>query len=118
MAKYMFLQYVDESAAPRPGSPEQVSEGEAYGKLFGEVSGAGILRGGDACRPSAEAFTVKVSGGQTSVTDGPMYSESPWLNGYWVLDCKDRDEAVAWAAKIPAAHGGGSVEVHPISEPQ
>jgi hypothetical protein len=42
-----------------------------------------------------------------------MYPKSPWLNGYFVLDCKDRAEALAWAEKNPAAHGG-TVEVHPI----
>ena len=43
----------------------------------------------------------------------PHNAASPWLNGYFVLDCKDRAEAVAWAAKNPAAQGG-TVEVHPI----
>jgi hypothetical protein len=42
-----------------------------------------------------------------------MHAESPWLNGYFLLDCKDRAEAFAWAAKNPAAHVG-TVEVHPI----
>jgi hypothetical protein len=42
MPKFMFLQYVDESSAPRPGTPEMHAEVEAYGKLFQDVSGAGI----------------------------------------------------------------------------
>jgi hypothetical protein len=42
-----------------------------------------------------------------------MHAESPWLNGYFVLNCKDRAEAASWAAKNPAAHVG-TVEVHPI----
>ena len=42
-----------------------------------------------------------------------MHSASPWLNGYFVLDCKDRAEAEAWAKKNPAAWAG-TVEVHPI----
>jgi len=116
MPKFMFLQYVDESSAPRPGTPEMHAEVEAYGKLFQDVSGAGILRGGDPCQPSATAFSVQVRDGKTQVSDGPMFKQSPWLNGYWVFDCKDREEAVAWAAKIPAAHGSGAVEVHPIFE--
>lgn len=115
MPKYMFLQYVDESRAPKPGTPELDKEIAAYGQLFKHVEAAGILRGGDPFQPSAAAFSVQVNGGGVTTTDGPMYQASPWLNGYWVLECKDRDEAIAWAAKIPAAHGGGTVEVHPVS---
>lgn len=117
MAKFMLLQYVDESKAPRPGTAEMEAEVAAYGQLFEEINAAGILRGGDPCQPSAAGFSVQVDGsGQTRVTDGPMHERSPWLNGYWVLDCRDRAEAVKWAAKVPAAHGGGTVEVHPIFE--
>ena len=76
---------------------------------------AGVLRGGDPVQPSETTFSVQVNGGdQPTTTDGPMQKGGPWLNGYWVLECKNRDEAIAWAAKIPAAHGGGTVEVHPI----
>jgi hypothetical protein len=42
-----------------------------------------------------------------------MQAASPWLNGYFVLNCKDRAEAATWAAKNPAAQVG-TVEVHPI----
>jgi hypothetical protein len=116
MPKFMFLQYVDESRAPKPGTPQLDREIAAYGQLFHDVEAAGVLRGGDPMQPSAAGFSVQVDAGdRTTTTDGPMHRESPWLNGYWVLECKDRDEAVTWAAKIPAAHGGGTVEVHPIA---
>ena len=62
---------------------------------------------------SSATFSVEVRDGDAKVTDGPMYPKSPWLNGYFVLDCKDRAEALAWAKKNPAAFGG-TVEVHPI----
>ena len=116
MAKYMFLQYVDEAAAPAMGTPAKDAEIAAYGKLFEELQASGALRGGDPCDSSGKGFSVQVRDGQTKATDGPMHPASPWLNGYWVIDCKDRAEAVAWAAKIPAAHGAGTVEVHPIWE--
>jgi hypothetical protein len=116
MAKYMFLQYVDEAAAPAMGTPAKDAEIAAYGKLFEELQASGALRGGDPCDSSAKGFSVQVRDGQTKATDGPMHPASPWLNGYWVIDCKDRAEALAWAAKIPAAHGTGTVEVHPIWE--
>ena len=58
MPKYMFLQYVDESRSPKPGTPELDSEIAAYGQLFKDVEAAGILRGGDPFQPSSAAFSV------------------------------------------------------------
>ncbi len=113
MAKYIFLQYVDESKAPRYGSPELNAQIDAFAKYLDEVKAAGAFKDGDPCQPSAAAFSVTAPDGHAKTTDGPMHAASPWLNGYFVLDCKDRAEAAAWAAKNPAAQGG-TVEVHPI----
>jgi len=113
MAKYIFLQYVDESQAPRPGSPEMQAVIDAFARYLEEIIAAGALHDGDACQPSSASFSVTVRDGHAKTTDGPMYAESPWLNGYFVLNCKDRGEAASWAAKNPAAQVG-TVEVHPI----
>ena len=113
MARYIFLQYVDESKAPRPGTPELHAQIDAFAKYLDDVKAAGVFKDGDPCQPSAAGFSVTAQGGQAKTSDGPMHAQSPWLNGYFVLDCKDRAEAEAWAAKNPAAHGG-TVEVHPI----
>ena len=111
----MMLQYVDESKAPRPGTPELEAQIDAYAKLLEAAQAANVMRGGDACQPSAAGFSVQVRDGRTETTEGPMHPQAPWLNGYFVLECKDRDEAIAWAAKNPAAVEG-TVEVHPILE--
>lgn len=113
MAKYMFLQYVDESKAPRPGTPELQQVIDAFARYLEEVQAAGVYVGGDPCQPSAAGFSVTNHDGHAKTTNGPMYPQSPWLNGYFVLDCKDRQEAEKWAAKNPAA-SAGTVEVHPI----
>ena len=113
MPKYIFLQYIDKSAAPRPGTPELDAVIEAFATYLDELKAARAFIDGDPCQPSSEAFTVQVRDGEATTTDGPMTSAVPWLNGYFVLDCNDRAAAVAWAAKNPAAHVG-SVEVHPI----
>jgi len=113
MAKYIFLQYVDESKTPRPGSPEMQQVIDAFASYLEELKAAGAFHDGDPCQPSAAAFSVTVRDGQAKTANGPMHSASPWLNGYFVLDCKDRTEAEAWAKKNPAAWAG-TVEVHPI----
>ena len=58
MPKFMFLQYVDEATAPKPGSAAQTAEIAAYGKLLGEAQAANIMRGGDACQSSKAVFHV------------------------------------------------------------
>jgi hypothetical protein len=113
MAKYMFLQYVDESRTPRPGSPEMQMVIDAFATYLEDVKKAGAFLDGDPFQPSAATFSVTAHNGQAKTADGPMSSEIPWLNGYFVLDCKDRADAAAWAAKNPAAQVG-TVEVHPI----
>ena len=113
MAKYIFLQYVDESKVPQFGSPEMQAVIDAFASYLEEVKAAGAFHDGDPCQPSAATFSVTAHGGHVKTADGPMYAESPWLNGYFVLDCKDRNDAASWAAKNPAA-SMGTVEVHPI----
>lgn len=114
MAKYIFLQYVDESKAPQPGSPQFNAVVDAFAKYLDDVKAAGVYQYGDPCQPSAATFSVTANGGRAHTTDGPMHPATPWLNGFFVLDCKDRSDAAAWAAKNPAAVLGGTVEVHPI----
>ena len=114
MAKYIFLQFVDESKAPRPGTPELDAQIDAFARYLEDVKSAGAFHDGDPCQPSAATFSVTVRGGHAQTSDGPMHPATPWLNGFFVLDCKDRAEAEAWAAKNPAAATGGTVEVHPI----
>ena len=113
MARFIFLQYVDESKAPRPGSPQLQAQIDAFAKYLDEVKAAGVFKDGDPCQPSAATFSVSAHDGHGKTSDGPMHAQSPWLNGYFVLECKDRAEAEGWAAKNPAAKGG-TVEVHPI----
>jgi hypothetical protein len=111
--KYLFLLYADESAAPAPGSPALEQQQEAYGRYYQEVSERGLFQSGDPVQPSATATTVRVRNGSPQATAGPFASGSDQVIGFYVLDCKDQDEAVTYAAKIPAA-SQGAIEVRPI----
>ena len=73
------------------------------------------MHAGDALQPTSTARTVQVKDGNLVTTDGPFAETKEQLGGYYILDCKDWDEAVAWAAKIPAAQSG-TIEVRPIQE--
>jgi len=63
--------------------------------------------------PVAKARTVRIRNGKTVTSDGPFAETAEELGGYFLLECKDIDEALGWAAKIPYANGG-SIEVRPV----
>lgn len=111
MPTYIALTYtrdVDWSA------PEQAEEMKDWNE-FGEAAAA-VISGGNALYPTATATTVRTSGGKGGdvvATDGPYAETKEALTGYYLLDCADLDEAVRWAAQLPAAWDG-AVEVRPV----
>jgi hypothetical protein len=113
--RYIMLIYVNEAEAAKMSQEEQGAVFAAYGAFTNEIREKGLMHGGDALQPSSTARTVKVRDGNLVSTDGPFAETKEQLAGYYILDCKDWDEAVAWAAKIPGAHTG-RVEVRPIME--
>ena len=66
-------------------------------------------------RPTTDATTVRARDGETVTSDGPFAETKEQVGGYFVVECKDLDEAIEVAAKIPGARFG-SVEVRPIWE--
>ena len=111
--KYLLAIYADEGVEPKPGTPEMEQLLKDYYAFSEEVQAKGMMVGGEALEPVATATTVRVRGGKTETTDGPFAETKEQLGGFYILDCKDLDEAIAYAARIPsAAHG--SVEVRPI----
>jgi len=73
-----------------------------------------VLRGGHALYPTSTATTVRVpDGGEPILSDGPYAETKEALTGFFLLECADLDEALAVAAKIPAARYG-TIEVRPV----
>ncbi len=68
-------------------------------------------------RPTGTAATVRVTDGETRVTDGPGVEPGAALDGYYLYDAPDLPAAIALAARIPVARLGGTVEVRPVVEP-
>ena len=73
-----------------------------------------MLLSNNSLSPVADATTVRVRDGKTLTTDGPFAETHEQLGGYYLLDCKDLDEAIAWAEKIPTAKYG-SIEIRPLN---
>lgn len=113
--KYLLLICYDEVAESKK-TPEQFgAEMSAYMEFTNAVKQAGVYIGGEALQPTTTATTVRVQGGQILTTDGPFAETKEQLGGYYLLDCKNLDEAIQWAAKIPGA-SEGSIEVRPIMD--
>jgi len=113
--RYIMLIYINEDEEASMSQEEQQAVFAAYGAYTNEVRDKGLMHAGDALQPTSAAKIVKVRDGNLVSTDGPYAETKEQLGGFYILDCKDWDEAVAWAAKIPAAQSG-MIEVRPIME--
>jgi len=109
--QYMLLIYSNENRSA-DGDEEVIKR---YGAFTQEVRDGGKLVSADRLKPATAATTVRIRNGETLVTDGPFAETKEQLGGYYVLDCENIDEALQYAAKIPAAEVG-SIEVRPVWE--
>jgi hypothetical protein len=111
--RYLFLLNRLEDRLPEPGSPEAEELAEGYRVANAAMARAGVLRDCAPLPPRSSSTTVRVRDGETLVTDGPAAEIKEHLGGYAIVECADLDEALTWAATMPAA-AAASVEVRPI----
>jgi len=78
-----------------------------------DVDAASVRRGGLALHPVDVATTVRLRDDEVLMTDGPFLETKEHLSGFYLFECADLDEAVAWAARIPTARYG-AIEVRPV----
>ena len=76
----------------------------AMGRFNENMVKAGVLRAGEGIQPSSKGVRVTFSRGKTTVTDGP-FPDRELVAGFWMIEVKSRDEAVAWATRVPFADG-------------
>lgn len=111
--KYLLMIYAAESSEPQPNSDEFTQLLKDYETFSKQVETDGVFVGGNALDSIATATTVKVRDGKQHITDGPFAETKEALGGYYLLDCKDLDQAIQYAAQIPSATYG-RVEIRPI----
>ncbi len=116
--RYMLLIYSDEKVRESMSTAERKKAAEQIWAVIDEATERGIFRGAEPLQPTATATTIRHTNGKVLVTDGPFSETKEQLGGYFILDCKDLDEALEWAAKLPfpCAGGEGCIEVRPIRE--
>ena len=97
-------------------SPEENSERLAAFEAFGDrMRERGVLLGGERLRPTSAATTVQVRESGTVIADGPFAETKEQVGGFFLVECKDLDEAIEVAAEIPSARWG-TIEVRPVWE--
>ena len=111
--EYLALIHSDEAAWLTASEEDRAAVYAQYRALSEDARADGVLVDGAELGPVVSATTVRVRDGQTLVTDGPYAEVKEALGGYFLFECDSIDEALEWAARIPAA-STGAVEVRPV----
>jgi hypothetical protein len=114
--KYLLTLYGEEGGWDDV-TPEEMQAGmKPWDEFSQAVTEAGVFIAGEGLQPSATASTVKKeSEDQQLVTDGPFAETKEQLGGFYLLECENLDEALAWAKKVPLTPPG-SIEVRPVMD--
>ena len=111
--QYLLMIYQNEAESGKLDAAARKNVTAEYGAFTQGIIQSGHFKAGDGLQPTSTATTVRVRDGKTLTTDGPFAETREQLGGYYLIEAKDLDEALAIAAKIPSARHG-SIEVRPI----
>lgn len=114
--QYAILIYDDESALAGMSARERELFLRRYGKYTQELVADGHMRGGAQLHPPSTAATIR--GADRPAEPGPFAADVRKLDGYYVVECADLDEALALARRVPSLEVGGAVEVRPLVPPR
>ena len=113
--KYMLLLNRNGDATPDFSAPQYQDTVRAYGEAIDAMRAAGVFVDTAPLAARSSGTVVRVRDGETILTDIPAAEIKEQLGGYTIVDCENLDEALKWAARIPAAWEA-SIEVRPIVE--
>lgn len=117
--RYMFLMYSEETLEG-PSAEEVEYLIRTHGALIKEARRKGVLVAVEGLKSTATATSIRPSPSSTEwvVTDGPFTETKEQLAGYYILECRDLDEAVEWAKQIPTSCKGrsGGIEIRPVAD--
>ena len=114
MKQYLLAVHSVEGAPTRSDADTQIAYAETA-KINDELQAAGAWVFGGGLLPPSSATVVRVQNGTTTMTDGPFAETKEQLGGFWVIQCADLDQALAWAEKCAEACME-AVEVRPFQE--
>ena len=110
--QYMMLIYLDEQALSEAEREQCYSESAAYAR---ELGASGQYLSAAPLYPTSTATSVRTREGRRLVTDGPFAETREQLGGFFLVEARDLDEAIAIAGRIPAGKWG-TVEIRPVMQ--
>jgi hypothetical protein len=111
--QYMLLIYDNENAFASLSKDQLGKIKQAYGEFTQSIVKSGHFRAGGQLQPTSTATTLREKNGKTVTVDGPFAETKEQLGGYYLVECKDLDEALAIGKRVPSVHTG-SIEVRPL----
>jgi hypothetical protein len=111
--QYLLMIYRNEADLGKMDAAARQKMTAEYGVFTQSIIQSGHFKAGDGLQPSTTATTVRVREGKTLTTDGPFAETREQLGGYYLVEARDLDTALAIAARIPGATTG-SIEVRPV----
>ena len=117
--KFAILIYDTNSANPsaEPPPPEVIKQVmDEYNAYTEMLRSGGAFQAGEALQPVQTATTIRQQDGRNVMTDGPFAETKEALGGFYIVEAKDLDEALALGAACPGVKFGGSIEVRPVVE--
>ena len=110
---YMLMIYAHEPDWAAASEAERAQVMRGHGELMEDLKRAGKYRSCAALEPTPTATTIRMRSGKTLVSDGPFAETKEQFGGYYIVDARDLDDAMAIAARIPTVRTG-AVEIRPI----
>jgi hypothetical protein len=111
--EYLLLIYRNEADLQKMGPAERGKLHQEYAALTESLAQSGHFKGGNGLQPTTTATTLRVRDGKRVTTDGPFAETKESLGGYYLVEAKDLDDAIAIAARIPTVRVG-AVEIRPV----
>jgi hypothetical protein len=113
--RFMMLMIPKGYENAKPGAMPDAKAVKAMMRYNNALLKAGVLLTLDGLRPPSVGARVTFSGGKPKVTDGPFPGTKETLGGYWMIQVKSREAAVAWASRCPASDNE-LIEVRQVQE--
>jgi hypothetical protein len=113
MAKFLLTLWDDQTRWARASEEDMQKQYQAYQDLTDEMRSAGAFVAGEGVKPADTAKTVRVRDDRVDATDGPFAETKEQLGGFYLIEAKDENEAIQWAAKVPAA-ATGAIDIRPV----
>jgi hypothetical protein len=112
--QFLLMCCFDESGWTKLPESERSRIMDEYGRVIQELQASGRLLAGAKLDQCASAVTVRKKNAKPDIMDGPFAETKEQMGGYHLVECKDRDEAISLALRLPTLAAGGAVEVRPV----